>query len=74
MTTVQENIGASHNKRFERRSGKEKIFGMIKKSQGYFQQTLVEGEDLGHCKGVTNKDAPTRLYQNRLRTQRFLQK
>lgn len=35
---------------------------------------MIEGERLGHCTGVSSRDNPTQLYQNRLRTQRFLQK
>ena len=46
----------------------------MKKSVSCYNKTIEAGEEEGHCKGVNDKNASDRLYQNRLRTQRFLQK
>jgi len=55
------------------KDGVSKIFNMMKKTKNSYIKTLLEGEDLGHCKGIRKRMDPTTKYRLQQQMQKYKQ-
>lgn len=59
---VQGHISESYGNQLSMQDQKQKLFKMMKESKHNYIQTLLEGEQLGHCSGISKRMDPTLKY------------
>ena len=58
INSVQGSIKLSHDVKAQMKDTSAKIFAMMRKEKHSFLKTLLQGENDGHCKGITRRVDP----------------
>lgn len=63
IQNIQHSLATSQSKQQAYRSTKQRIFAEMKESHAGYIQTLLQGEEDGHCKGIKKRMDPTTRYR-----------
>ena len=70
---VQGNIKVSNQKQTEMKEGLKQIFAKMKKEKKQYLGTLLEGEEMGHCKGIKQRTDESKQVQQRQKNEKYKQ-
>ena len=70
---LQGNIYKSQSDRESVKEKSQRIFDLMKKEKVAYIQTLVKGEDEGHCKGIKKRIDPTTKYRLKQQMEKYQQ-
>lgn len=63
VASIQDNMTAGFNRYQSMKDTKERLFARMKDCHSDFVQTLLKGEENGHCSGIKKRMDPTTRYR-----------